>query len=87
MHWGHDMTIIEYAQALLDETDTADIASINEWFCMNGCDVHMVGSNHTKHAPLNGVEVIVYDMDDADDDRLSTMQDPIDIVVITQQTS
>ena len=71
-------SINEYVQELVDETTTADIATINEWVCMNGCDVHIVGASFAKNIPDNAVSVVVYALDDADGERFSTMQNPID---------
>jgi hypothetical protein len=82
MHWGHDMNINEYAQTWLNETDIEDVPAMDDWVVVGGCDVNIIGSDYTKDAPKDGVVVVVYSMDDADDDRLATMQDPIDRFVL-----
>jgi glycerol-3-phosphate dehydrogenase len=75
-------SINEYVQELLDETTTADITTINEWVCMNGCDVHIVGASFAKNIANNAVSVVVYALDDADGERCSTMQDPMDTFTV-----
>jgi glycerol-3-phosphate dehydrogenase len=45
---------------------------------MNGCDVHIVGASFAKNIANNAVSVVVYALDDADGERCSTMQDPVD---------
>lgn len=80
-------SINEYVQELIDETALDHINALNEWVCMNGCDVHIVGAQFAKNINVDAVSVMVYALDDADDERCSTMQTPIDNFVLVRNNT